>query len=413
MSLASPVSIILAIRPEMHIPSDMTLEELVNHARATVPFYRNVSRIEECPVVSKRLILADLERFVSCDAPRRSELLSFLTTASSDGATEMDWGAGVVVEQTSGSSGVPFRIPKWKADRLATSVAIWRYRKAIDPEASPSRLYAAIHAPQDALRISWAHLVDSLDANGIRWIHANPPILVRLAEIVRNAGNSPRSLKFAESSGQHLADDVRNRLEQALGLRVIDQYGCREVSAIGYALEANRFTLIRDNVHVELIDASGRAISLPGVPGRIVVSSLHNTLMPFLRYDTGDEGHWVDVDGARFLALRPFRNHHMVVGSKGVVGTVLFKDLLIAAYHRVGYPAISHLHIRQTAPAAFIMETDHPECAELLVRMVEKLFNEAGILPNSAIFALRKVESRPDLLPDLDKMDLFTNDGGF
>lgn len=44
--------------------------------------------------------------------------------------------------------------------------------------------------------------------------------------------------------------------------------------------------------HIELVDEQGRAITEPGVLGEIVGTSFDNSVMPFVRYRTGDLGAW-------------------------------------------------------------------------------------------------------------------------
>lgn len=52
---------------------------------------------------------------------------------------------------------------------------------------------------------------------------------------------------------------------------------------------------------VELVDdVTGEPVTTPGVPGRVVVTNLFRTLMPILRYPTGDRAEWVDVERGRF-----------------------------------------------------------------------------------------------------------------
>lgn len=52
---------------------------------------------------------------------------------------------------------------------------------------------------------------------------------------------------------------------------------------------------------VELVDdTTGEPITELGVPGRVVVTNLFRTLMPILRYPTGDRAEWVDLERGRF-----------------------------------------------------------------------------------------------------------------
>jgi phenylacetate-CoA ligase len=52
---------------------------------------------------------------------------------------------------------------------------------------------------------------------------------------------------------------------------------------------------------VELVDEdTGEPITAAGVPGRVVVTNLFRTLLPILRYPTGDRGAWTDPRRGRF-----------------------------------------------------------------------------------------------------------------
>jgi len=91
------------------------------------------------------------------------------------------------------------------------------------------------------------------------------------------------------TSAETLFPDQRRTIEKAFGCPVFDYYGSREIGAIaaeckrheGYHVSAENVLLeyVRDGEHVA-----------PGEDGVILVTSLRNFGMPFIRYAIGDVG---------------------------------------------------------------------------------------------------------------------------
>jgi phenylacetate-CoA ligase len=95
--------------------------------------------------------------------------------------------------------------------------------------------------------------------------------------------------RFLYSSAETLRDFMRREIEAAFGAKVHDFYGSREVGPIAAECGEGRRHIFVFNNHVEIADATGRALA-EGEVGRIVVTNLHNFSMPLLRYDIGDTG---------------------------------------------------------------------------------------------------------------------------
>ena len=96
-------------------PSDAQIAELaatLRHARSNVPFYQNAGpNLADFPVVSKSIVLSNLEEFISSAGEcSRSKLAAFLRYPHPQTAHELLFDRKIVVEQTSGSSGIPFQI---------------------------------------------------------------------------------------------------------------------------------------------------------------------------------------------------------------------------------------------------------------------------------------------------------------
>ena len=81
--------------------------------------------------------------------------------------------------------------------------------------------------------------------------------------------------------------EQRRRLARSFGCLVGDEYSSEEVWLIAATCEAGEYHVFSDNVWLEILDDDDRPC-LPGTPGRVVVTALHNVGMPFIRYEQGD-----------------------------------------------------------------------------------------------------------------------------
>jgi phenylacetate-CoA ligase len=100
--------------------------------------------------------------------------------------------------------------------------------------------------------------------------------------VVANGIAMPASLIGVYSTAEVLDDSQRELMEQAFGCKVFNQYGSREVPNIACECRHGNMHVFTDMVHLE----SQRV----GDEDRLLVTSLTNHLMPFIRYDIGDSG---------------------------------------------------------------------------------------------------------------------------
>jgi phenylacetate-CoA ligase len=92
------------------------------------------------------------------------------------------------------------------------------------------------------------------------------------------------------SSSMMLFQNERDLIEQVFKTKVIDRYGCEEVSLIASECEKHEgMHLNIDHNFIEFIKADGN-YARPGEEGKIVVTDLINKAMPFIRYQVGDIG---------------------------------------------------------------------------------------------------------------------------
>lgn len=89
------------------------------------------------------------------------------------------------------------------------------------------------------------------------------------------------------STAMVLHEHERRVCETVFQTPVFDRYGCEEVSLIASECEVhNGLHVNTDSLNVEIM--SDKECAPGGVPGKVVVTDLCNTAMPFIRYEVGD-----------------------------------------------------------------------------------------------------------------------------
>lgn len=187
--------------------------------------------------------------------------------------------------------------------------------------------------------------------------------LIELARYVqRHPGQLTWRAKTAVTAAEGLRPGMRDLIEQHLADEVFMSYGSREFMLIGMECRAHGgYHLSSDNLYVEVVDANGVPCQ-PGETGRIVVTDLHNTATPFIRYAIGDIG----VMGAGDYGLQPSvcpcglpfpllqsvegRLQEVIVRADGEKMTALFIPHLMKEF-----PWVDGYQVVQAAPGVMTM----------------------------------------------------------
>ena len=110
------------------------------------------------------------------------------------------------------------------------------------------------------------------------------------AEFLRSGYRPSRPLRSVITIAETLTPERRSSIESCFGAPIANRYGQREFkfwcaqSPVG---DPSRFLVHPELVVFETLDDAGDSAQ-PGATGRVVLTNLHNEVMPFLRYDTGD-----------------------------------------------------------------------------------------------------------------------------
>lgn len=275
---------------------------LLEHARDQVPFYGerlssffnpagfDLSRWSDVPVLTR----ADAQKHV--DRLKASSL--------------PDHAGPITAEETSGSTGRPFEHLRnelvhvanlgltdrtfrwWGLDGNKTMASFTSRRKHLAPPPDGSSVvgwrvgFTGWHHVIDM----WADTdvqIDWLLARRANYLTAYSSTLIALAERVRQRGVK---LQFEAiiSNATAISDEIRKACREALGAEPMDHYGAQEVGSIAAECpHCRQYHINAETVLVEILREDGTPCA-PDETGRVIVTSLYNYAMPFIRYEVGD-----------------------------------------------------------------------------------------------------------------------------
>ncbi|MHC4562478.1 MAG: phenylacetate--CoA ligase family protein [Planctomycetota bacterium] len=145
---------------------------------------------------------------------------------------------------------------------------------------------------------------------GPRYMRILPSALYQFCQLLRRHGRT-FPLDSIVTTGEMLYDHQREFIEETLGCRIFNEYGAWDGGAGAAECEEH------DGLHwhmersiLEIVDDEDNPVA-PGQMGRIVVTDLHNYIMPFIRYAVGD---WAVASGRRCPCGRELELVDQVVG---------------------------------------------------------------------------------------------------
>lgn len=273
----------------------------------------------------------------------------------------------VIVEYTSGSTGIPLRLFRNRTEVMKGGRALWRARSEIFPDVmftpgvqvSASELIAPETTDDHTVVLSAfdlrpdrvSHYLDAIDYHQPTWLRGHPAVLAILAEGLRRANRHLRSpLSFVESNSGWLSTETRDLLAEAFNCRVVNHYGTRETYTISYECSTGTMHILDDCVVAEIHPR-------PDVnSNELVVSSLIFEVMPFIRYRVGDFVELRNVScscGKTTPELRPLggRSNEVIEGT-ALVGTYVF-HVLITRLIKSGFDGIMQYQVIQNGRKSF------------------------------------------------------------
>jgi len=266
---------------------------IVRHAAAHVPYYTRRlgdlagwdGGVESLPVLTKEDVRADLDDLLDRNADRSKVGIGH--TGGSTGQPLAFWYDEAKHELMRAGMMRGFMMSGWRPGQEV--LYLWGARQdtgrsgvfghRLADTLAGERTVAALEYTEARLA-GWADLIR-------RWrptlLYGYASALTELARFVADRGLAmPGSLIGVYSTAEMLPDEARALMEESFGCKVFNQYGCREVPNIAWECRHGGMHVMADLVRLESVPRDGE--------DGLLVTSLTNRLMPFIRYELGDAG---------------------------------------------------------------------------------------------------------------------------
>jgi phenylacetate-CoA ligase len=283
------------------------LRQLLQHARAQVPFYRN--RLDA--VFGKNDDI-DWDRWSEIPITTRADVRD--RSAEMCAAILPPGHGKITIGSTSGSSGIPISVRKNELFRLASKAAGIRFSNWIDLDWTksiaefPPDLYAE-NEPGSGYRSKpsapeWVHespgqkfyisrampekdALELLRRHNVEYISSLPNFVEMLAH-ANLALSSPIHISKVLCYGMHALEPQAELFKKSFGADTYCSYSSEENARIAVQCEpSGLYHINAEQVLVEILD-DGNDPCPRGVPGRVVVTAFYSTAQPLIRYEIGD-----------------------------------------------------------------------------------------------------------------------------
>ena len=299
--------------PSLEAYQDRLLAPLVHHARSQVPFYherlKSVLRddgtidrdaFRAVPILSREEARDDPERLFAAKIPDHAGGVSSDATSGSTGSafvhrrnTMADTASYCLTERTYQWAGIDL-------DTVLADIRVDRLGIAGPPLGRRSGPWSLTGAGGRSVRLA----IDAEVSEQIDWLlHHAPDYLLSYPSNLRAIAEECEDrgirlpLKGIITGSETLEADTRALLGRIFGCNVTDNYGSQEVGYIaGECPGCGQYHTAAESILLEVLDDDGNPVA-PGQIGRVVLTSLYNYAMPFIRYEIGDYARQGEPEG--------------------------------------------------------------------------------------------------------------------
>jgi phenylacetate-CoA ligase len=197
-------------------------------------------------------------------------------------------------------------------------------------------------------------------------LHSHPSTIHALACYVERQYGSGQAFQIFESSGEMLTTVQREKIASVLRCKVVNRYGLAEFGVIAYELNGPA-------TGAQLLDSEGWPESHPVEDDddgahELVFTGFRNTLMPLIRYRTGDLASVEQRSDGFYMADIVGRIHDLVPINGIAHPTHNIMDMLD---HRVGGIQEFQIDLRGTRPTLRIVPEANADPAHIQAKIHE------------------------------------------
>lgn len=171
-------------------------------------------------------------------------------------------------------------------DELVSNRVFWRAKKNINEFPFGSKEFSTHYLNSDNAGI----YIDELVSRPPQYFRSYPSVFVELTKYLITYGykSPPFKLKGIQLTSEMTSKQQEDLLKKYWGDIIFFQYGHSEAATIASKYPGEEYYTFSPYYGlVEILDEKNDPVK-PGEVGRVVVTSIHNKVRPFIRYDTGD-----------------------------------------------------------------------------------------------------------------------------
>ncbi|HPC94046.1 MAG TPA: hypothetical protein PLU87_03825 [Sedimentisphaerales bacterium] len=171
--------------------------------------------------------------------------------------------------------------------------------------------YSSFHMSDENM----GRYVEHISTIGPCFLHVYPSTVAALARFIRRAGiRPPSNIRGIIAESEIVYPEQRKMVEETFGCRYFSCYGHTEKLVLAAECEhSTDYHVWPTYGYFELLDEQGQPVTTPGQRGEIVGTGFINTVMPFIRYRTGDWATYVgdrcEACGREHTIIRDIRGH--------------------------------------------------------------------------------------------------------
>lgn len=263
------------------------LQTLISRARESTIFYnhyfatfRTIKDFSFLPAVSKE----EMRKAFDNGSIINKKLDTFKIPFATSGSTGIPLSFFLDKNMSTRRLAIYRRTLSW-AGKSKGDLVIRLFRREL-PGVEPEGILFPCSGPED-LDAKMDQLLGLLTEKVI--LHGQASVLIRLAQFLEE-NKKKIKLRAVINASETLHVESRLYLEKVFETRVFDYYGSNEVPQIAQECEfRNGLHVNSEWVYLEIIDDNGRTVA-PGKVGNMVVTFFENEIMPFIKYQTGDRG---------------------------------------------------------------------------------------------------------------------------
>ncbi|MDI6447850.1 phenylacetate--CoA ligase family protein [Anaerobaca lacustris] len=171
--------------------------------------------------------------------------------------------------------------------------------------------YSSFHMSDENM----GRYVEHMAKIGPCFLHVYPSTVAALARYVRRTGmRGPSNVRGIIAESEIIYPEQRQMVEEVFGCRYFSCYGHTEKLVLAAECEhSSDYHVWPTYGYFELLDERGEPVTTPGRRGEIVGTGFINTVMPFIRYRTGDWATYVgdrcEACGREHTVIRDIQGH--------------------------------------------------------------------------------------------------------